>query len=78
MPPDLILENTVHAVRDMARQLVELRAKDDDIAQIYSCRFNSGLFRVDWKDSKAVLEEEWSGVPEVGDVFVVRPKGEKE
>jgi ADP-ribose 1''-phosphate phosphatase len=78
MPPDVILENTVRAVQDMARQVLELRAKGEAVGQIYSCRFNSGLFHVDWKYSKAVLEKECAGIPELGNVVVVRPKGEKE
>lgn len=37
---------------------------------LWSCRFNSGLFRVEWSRSRRVLEE--AGV----EVTVVRPPGE--
>lgn len=80
--PDAILENSVHAIRDMRRQLEEFFEKDDEAqrweGKIYSCRFNSGLFGVQWKDSKRVLEKELDGMVGVEEVVVVRPEGEKE
>jgi hypothetical protein len=78
MPPDVIMEHTVHALRDMVRQVLKLQAKGEVVGQIYSCRFNSGLFHVDWKYSKALLEKECAGIPELGNVVVVRPEGEPE
>ncbi|KAL2006832.1 hypothetical protein VTN00DRAFT_9500 [Thermoascus crustaceus] len=75
-PPDVILENTALAVEDMKRQLEELQdgAEDNGSAdkpgELWSCRFNSGLFAVDWKDSRKILED--SGLK----VTVVRPPGE--
>lgn len=65
---EVILENTVLAVADLKRQISAL---GPDIGELWSCRFNSGLFRVDWRDSRRVLED--FGLM----VTVVRPKGEK-
>jgi ADP-ribose 1''-phosphate phosphatase len=78
-PPDIIIENTRLAVRDLKRQLAELqRARgaeacansdnsDNRPGELWSCRFNSGLFAVAWAESRKVLEE--SGLQ----VTVVRP-----
>lgn len=40
------------------------------LTELWSCRFNSGLFNVDWSRSRRVLEE--AGL----EVTVVRPPGE--
>ncbi|KAE8392310.1 ADP-ribose 1''-phosphate phosphatase [Aspergillus alliaceus] len=69
---DVIIQNTELAVADMVRQIDELRAEETEIGELWSCRFNSGLFGVKWALSRAVLEE--AGL----DVTVVRPKGEDE
>ncbi|KAL1999135.1 hypothetical protein VTN02DRAFT_5003 [Thermoascus thermophilus] len=75
-PPDVILKNTTLAVEDMIRQLEELRdsaednRSEDKPGELWSCRFNSGLFAVDWKDSQKILEE--SGLK----VTVIHPPGE--
>jgi ADP-ribose 1''-phosphate phosphatase len=79
-PPNVILENSVHAIRDMRRQIEELHQAGEDIAsdgKVYSCRFNSGLFHVKWEDSKAVLEREMGGMKAVQEIVVVRPEGEE-
>lgn len=79
-PPNVILENSVHAIRDMRQQIEELRQEGEDIAsdgKIYSCRFNSGLFHVKWEDSKAVLEREMSGMDGVKEIVVVRLENEE-
>ncbi|KUL86413.1 hypothetical protein ZTR_08153 [Talaromyces verruculosus] len=80
--PDVILENSVHAIRDMRKQLEELFESNEDSqkwdGKVYSCRFNSGLFGVEWKASKAVLEKELDGMVGVEEVVVVRPEGEQE
>jgi ADP-ribose 1''-phosphate phosphatase len=79
-PPNVILENSVHAIRDMRRQIEELHQAGEDIAsggKVYSCRFNSGLFHVKWEDSKAVLEREMDGMDAVQEIVVVRPEGEE-
>ncbi|KKK18341.1 hypothetical protein P175DRAFT_0499367 [Aspergillus ochraceoroseus IBT 24754] len=73
---EVILENTELAVADMKKQLQELSespAGEYDIAVdgLWSCRFNAGLFGVDWSLSRQVLED--SGL----EVTVVRPPGEK-
>ncbi|GES62242.1 phosphatase [Aspergillus terreus] len=68
-PPDVILQNTRLAVADMKRQVDELGA---DIGELWSCRFNSGLFKVEWELSRKILEEFDLKVT------VVRPEGESE
>ncbi|PLB44616.1 ADP-ribose 1''-phosphate phosphatase [Aspergillus steynii IBT 23096] len=73
-PPDVILANTELAVADMKRQLEELWLDESvilPVSGLWSCRFNSGLFRVDWGLSRKVLEN--AGL----DVVVVRPEGEE-
>ncbi|OKL58438.1 ADP-ribose 1''-phosphate phosphatase [Talaromyces atroroseus] len=78
--PDIILENSVHAIRDMRQQLERLcdaENGDEWTGQLYSCRFNSGLFGVEWEDSKRVLERELQGMEGVEEVVVVRPEGEE-
>ncbi|KAE8350875.1 hypothetical protein BDV28DRAFT_150516 [Aspergillus coremiiformis] len=70
--PDVIIENTKLAVADMVRQIDELHTHGSEIGELWSCRFNSGLFRVKWEFSRRVLEE--AGL----DVIVVRPEDEEE
>ena len=36
----------------------EEQEREDRPGELWSCKFNSGLFAVDWADSKKVLEEE--------------------
>ncbi|KAL4893663.1 hypothetical protein BDV59DRAFT_207486 [Aspergillus ambiguus] len=64
--PDTILENTRLALADMKRQIDELGI------ELWSCRFNSGLFKVEWQLSRKVLEDFDL------QVTVVRPKEESE
>lgn len=58
----------------MKRQLEEIQADRSSqvgsIGELWSCRFNSGLFAVPWERSRRVLEE--AGL----EVTVVRPHGE--
>ncbi|KAL2871815.1 uncharacterized protein BJX67DRAFT_88216 [Aspergillus lucknowensis] len=72
---NVILENTQLAVVDMKNQLDVLRSKEFGpenmgIAELRSCRFNSGLFKVEWAHTRNILEE--SGL----EITVVRPVGE--
>ncbi|KAF9885537.1 ADP-ribose 1''-phosphate phosphatase [Aspergillus nanangensis] len=67
---DIILENTELAVADMKRQLEDLGP--GQVGELWACRFNSGLFGVDWKLSRKALES--SGLQ----VTVARPEGEEE
>ncbi|OJJ34795.1 hypothetical protein ASPWEDRAFT_39881 [Aspergillus wentii DTO 134E9] len=57
-PPETILENTKLAVADMKKQLAQLEAEEggSSPSALWSCRFNSGLFAVDWELSREVLE----------------------
>ncbi|KAF7172534.1 hypothetical protein CNMCM5623_004726 [Aspergillus felis] len=72
-PPDAIIKNTELAVADMKRQLAELQAdhssQEVSVGELWSCRFNSGLFGVAWERSRRVLED--AGL----EVTVVRPHG---
>lgn len=58
------MANTVLAVRDMKEQLARLKLEvgvgeeGAGPGEIWSCRFNSGLFGVDWEFSKRVLVDE--------------------
>ena len=81
-PPDTILANTELAIAEMKEQLARLAVRNTDEGEengsgmsapreLWSCRFNSGLFRVEWSRSRRVLEE--AGL----EVTVVRPVGEK-
>ncbi|PLN86633.1 putative ADP-ribose 1''-phosphate phosphatase [Aspergillus taichungensis] len=72
-PPAVILQNTALAVADMKGQLERLRSQPENdvpLGELRSCRFNAGLFGVEWKLSREVLEE--AGL----EVTVVRPEGE--
>ena len=84
--PEVILENTRRAVKDLGTQVETLREKqpgnkkDDEDHKgetgaetprdCWAVRINSGLFSVPWAQTKKVLEE--GGV----DIVVVRPEGE--
>ncbi|WEW54636.1 ADP-ribose 1''-phosphate phosphatase [Emydomyces testavorans] len=76
--PEVILENTTLALEDLKRQLQDLEMTATDESRkpketptdLWSCRFNAGLFGVPWQETKAVLEE--AGLR----VTVVRPVGE--
>lgn len=83
-PPDTILANTELAIADMKEQLARLAVSTTDEGEedggssgmsapgeLWSCRFNSGLFRVEWSRSRRVMEEAWL------EVTVVCPVGEK-
>lgn len=56
----------------MVRQIEGLRAEESGIGELWSCRFNSGLFNVEWELSRKVLKN--SGL----DFTVVRPEDEDE
>ncbi|KAH1529276.1 hypothetical protein KXX25_001519 [Aspergillus fumigatus] len=72
-PPDVIVRNTELAVADMTRQLAELQtdqsSREESVGELWSCRFNAGLFGVPWERSRRVLED--AGL----EVTVVRPHG---
>ncbi|KAL4752461.1 hypothetical protein BDW72DRAFT_202315 [Aspergillus terricola var. indicus] len=73
---DIILQNTELAIADLKDQLDELKQKwsgpdDVDINELRACRFNSGLFGVDWALTRRILEDSGLGI------IVVRPPGEK-
>ena len=70
-PPEEILENTRHALGDLARQVAEMRGSGEELGDCHAVRINSGRFGVDWQKTKAVLE--------AGDldITVVRPEAEE-
>jgi ADP-ribose 1''-phosphate phosphatase len=84
--PEVILENTKKSLVDLKEQLLERQhegEKDEADTkakrlgskelpgELWSCRFNSGLFAVDWADTRKVLEEELKSVGKA--VRVVSP-----
>lgn len=50
---------------------VKAVADEDAPGELWSCRFNGGLFAVDWADTRKVLEDEMKGLGKT--VLVVRP-----
>ena len=70
-PPEEILENSENALRDLVRQVVEMRELGEEIGSCYAVRINSGRFGVEWQKTKAVME--------AGDldITVVRPEEEE-
>ena len=60
--PHIILANTVLAVADLKRQLAEMEDKAGDQkanlpGELWGCRFNAGLFAVEWERTRKVLED---------------------
>lgn len=64
-PPKKILENTAPAMRHLLAQINQFNSDCGDgreegqtrAEQLWMCRINSGLFKVPWESTKAVLEE---------------------
>lgn len=72
-PADEILENTKNALKDLAKQVSEIRESGEGvIGKCHAVRINSGRFSVEWLKTKAVLE--------AGDldITIVRPDEEQE
>ncbi|KAL4788556.1 hypothetical protein BJX76DRAFT_344704 [Aspergillus varians] len=68
---EVILQNTKLAIADMKKQLEKPFGPEySAIVELRACRFNSGLFGVDWALTREILDE--SGL----EVTVVRPPGE--
>lgn len=69
-PPEEILKNTGNALKDLAKQVAEIRELREEMGNCHAVRINSGRFGVDWQKTKAVLQG--------GDldITVVRPEGE--
>ena len=70
-PAEKILENTGNALKDLAKQVAEMRGLGEEVGKCYAVRINSGKFGVEWQKTKAVLE-----AGEL-DITVVRPEEEK-
>lgn len=77
--PDVILENTRNSLRDLQTQLLKIEhaaeGKEDETipGELWSCRINSGLFAVQWADTRQVMEEELKSLCRT--VTVVSPEG---
>ena len=61
--PVLILENTRKAFQSLKNQISQINADNatqgiDLIDEVWAVRLNSGLFKVPWEKTKAILEEE--------------------
>lgn len=74
--PESILNSTFAALQDLDMQLVLLKEQtegaDDEQppGELYSCRFNSGLFAVPWEQTRDVIDD-------VGlSMTVIYPEGE--
>ncbi|KAJ5226451.1 ADP-ribose 1''-phosphate phosphatase [Penicillium chermesinum] len=58
--PTMIMNKTAAALYDLKAQMNALQVELRDPASVpslYACRFNSGLFRVPWKRTKALIQE---------------------
>lgn len=61
-PKERILKNTSYALEDLRAQLEVRRLPDDEKpGEIWSVKFNSGAFGVDWEETLQVLENEFQG-----------------
>ncbi|GCB26296.1 ADP-ribose 1''-phosphate phosphatase [Aspergillus awamori] len=69
-PENIVLENTELAIADMKEQLDRIEYQEGRFLELWSCRFNSGLFGVQWARSREILKK--SGL----DVTVVTPADE--
>jgi hypothetical protein len=74
--PDVILEHTRASLQDLKEQLLELENTGEEVdedrpTELWSCKFNSGLFAVAWTDSKKVLQEQLTSLGKT--VRVVSP-----
>ena len=61
-PPDDILANTARAIQSLSKQMHEIQQNNrknaiSPIRELWSVRLNSGLFKVPWERTKAVLQE---------------------
>jgi hypothetical protein len=59
-PEHEILKNTEFAINDLLFQL-----DAEGITEVYSNKFNSGLFSVPWSKTEAILEKELKSYPEI-------------
>ncbi|KAJ9669507.1 ADP-ribose 1''-phosphate phosphatase [Coniosporium apollinis] len=71
--PAVILENTGPAMVDLLRQIAEAK-KSAKISEVRMCQINSGMFKVPWAKTKAVLEDIIleDGMPEKIRVFSLK------
>jgi ADP-ribose 1''-phosphate phosphatase len=73
--PDLILESTRRSLIDLREQLSKLADENKkEVGELWSCKFNSGLFAVEWADTRRVLEAELRGLGNI--VQVISPAAE--
>lgn len=72
-PPEDVLIYTRFAMRDLLQQVRELRERGET-GKVYMCRFNSGLFRVNWEDTRAVVESVAREMDFDEEMFVVVPE----
>lgn len=57
-PPNTILNSTWAALRDLRCKLIDLLIDGTELSPtaLYSCQFNSGLFRVPWRRTQGLVE----------------------
>lgn len=54
----LRLENHDEKAKDSGPVKAKIAGSHNKPGELWSCKFNSGLFAVDWEDTRKVLEEE--------------------
>ena len=53
---------SVHVVESVAcKDEVESKMKKQQMGSLYSCKFNSGSFGIEWEDTRKVIEEVFKG-----------------
>lgn len=55
--PQQILENTRSAMEELIDQIALAVRRSDTVSEVRICHINSGLFRVPWEQSKAIIED---------------------
>lgn len=75
-----ILENTRKAFQSLGDEIAQINADNftngiDPIDKVRTVRLNSGLFKVPWEETKAVLEKEVAQGRLQNDIYIVYPPG---
>jgi ADP-ribose 1''-phosphate phosphatase len=75
--PDQILHATESAMEDLISQINEWNKghkQDDRVKALYMCKINSGLFNVDWNDTRRLLENMQVELHETDPEIMVRDR----
>lgn len=55
----MIMNKTAAALHDLKQQLAirrESQPSEQTVAGLFACRFNSGLFKIPWEETYALIE----------------------